>query len=74
MRDSVSRASGGVDARGAKYFLPAAFASARAAPSLLILASRAAAFWAYSSRSQVLRKEVSVDLDADMVVTVLGLK
>ncbi len=68
MRDSLSLASGGVEGRG-KYFFPAALASARAAPSDLMWASRVAALAAYSVLSQVLRKEVSVDLElggADM--------
>ena len=69
MRDSVSLASSGVDARG-RYFWPAAFASARALPSSLYLASRASALAAYSVLSQVLRKEVSEAVDfvgADMI-------
>ena len=64
MRDSVSLASGGVKAR-AWYFRPADFASARAAPSALMVLSRAAALAAYSVRSQVLRKEVSEALDLE---------
>ena len=65
MRDSVSFASGGVEARG-RYFRPAALASARAAPSSLYFASRASALAAYSALSQVLRKLVSpaADLEA----------
>ena len=64
VRDSVSFASGGVAARG-RYFRPAAFASARAAPSSLYLASRASALAAYSALSQVLRKDVSDAVDFD---------
>ncbi len=58
MRDSVSLASGGVEARG-KYLRPCDLASARAAPSSLYFFSLASALAAYSLRSQVLRKEVS---------------
>ena len=54
----VSIASGGVEARG-MYLRPASLASYRSLPSILSKASRSAAFWAYSARSQVLRKEVS---------------
>lgn len=64
VRDSVSLASGGVEARG-RYFRPAAFASARAAPSSLYLASRASALAVYSALSQVLRKDVSDAVDFD---------
>ena len=62
MRDSVSFASGGVEARG-KYLRPAALASARAAPSALYFVSRSAALVAYSALSQVLRNEVSDAVD-----------
>jgi len=74
VRDSVSLASGGVEARG-RYFWPVALASARALPSSLYFVSRASAFAAYSARSQVLRKEVSevVDLVGADIVMGVGL-
>ena len=64
-RNTLFLASEKIDAR-LKNFLPWALASALAVFSLLMSASCAAAFAAYSARSQVLRKEVFVLWDFDM--------
>ena len=76
MREAVSLASGGVEARG-MYLRPEILASWRAAPSSFNFASRVAALAAYSARSQVLRKEVSEGallVGADILVGIRGLR